>query len=132
MTGIRPLKCLSALSLALTAAGSLLLSAPAAHAGDYLDSCLNAVGTRTSPNGYWTIPARNFSQGSSGVCVKEIQFDVASTVGLDPADENGFVDGLFGPKTDSYVRRFQKANGLQVDGIVGPQTWQRLVQQTTD
>lgn len=37
------------------------------------------------------------------------------------------IDGLFGPGTEGAVRNFQKAYGLQVDGIVGPITWSRLM-----
>lgn len=35
-------------------------------------------------------------------------------------------DGVFGPKTDQAVKAFQKAEGLTVDGIVGPQTLAKL------
>jgi peptidoglycan hydrolase-like protein with peptidoglycan-binding domain len=35
-------------------------------------------------------------------------------------------DGIFGPKTDELVRSFQQTSGLDVDGIVGPQTWRRM------
>jgi hypothetical protein len=35
-------------------------------------------------------------------------------------------DGIFGPKTDQAVRRFQTVNGLVVDGRVGRNTWYRL------
>jgi hypothetical protein len=38
----------------------------------------------------------------------------------------GPVDGLFGPLTEGAVERFQEANGLVVDGIVGPRTRKRL------
>lgn len=36
------------------------------------------------------------------------------------------VDGVFGPRTDREVRDYQKAHGLDVDGIVGAQTWASL------
>lgn len=35
-------------------------------------------------------------------------------------------DGIYGPQTEQAVRAFQSANGLQSDGIVGPETWARL------
>lgn len=37
------------------------------------------------------------------------------------------VDGSFSPVTNDAVRAFQTLLGLSVDGIVGPQTWNHLV-----
>jgi peptidoglycan hydrolase-like protein with peptidoglycan-binding domain len=36
-------------------------------------------------------------------------------------------DGIFGSRTDAATRQCQSDNGLAVDGIIGPQTWQVLV-----
>ncbi len=38
------------------------------------------------------------------------------------------VDGLIGAATRSAIRSFQQQNGLGVDGVVGPQTEQKIVQ----
>ncbi|WP_027481295.1 peptidoglycan-binding domain-containing protein [Deinococcus pimensis] len=37
------------------------------------------------------------------------------------------VDGAFGAGTDSAVRSFQSSRGLTVDGIVGGNTWEKLI-----
>lgn len=38
----------------------------------------------------------------------------------------GTIDGKFGSKTKAAVEAFQRANGLGVDGVVGPLTWEKL------
>lgn len=38
------------------------------------------------------------------------------------------VDGIFGPKTKAAVEAFQTANQAKVDGIVGSETWGKLVE----
>src|SRR5215475_13750270 len=37
-------------------------------------------------------------------------------------------DGLFGRATEAAVKRFQNEQGLDDDGVVGPQTWAALLQ----
>ncbi|MEA2462053.1 MAG: hypothetical protein QOH90_2230, partial [Actinomycetota bacterium] len=38
-------------------------------------------------------------------------------------------DGVFGPQTDAAVRKYQLSARLDVDGIVGPNTWSALFEQ---
>ena len=60
-------------------------------------------------------------RGSRGETVKALQ-DALNKLGY----KAGEVDGIFGPKTESAVKAFQKANKLVQDGIVGPLTWAAL------
>lgn len=39
---------------------------------------------------------------------------------------NGPIDGTIGPLTKKAIEEFQQANGLVVDGKVGPKTWEVL------
>lgn len=59
--------------------------------------------------------------GSTGGATKMVQM-VLVALGWNIA-----TDGVFGPQTESAVREFQSNRGLQVDGIVGPATWEALV-----
>jgi peptidoglycan hydrolase-like protein with peptidoglycan-binding domain len=63
-------------------------------------------------------------QGSNGDAVRAVQSQIHSRG--DGANQVA-VDGIFGPVTADAVRAFQTLLGLPVDGIVGPQTWNHLV-----
>lgn len=66
-------------------------------------------------------PQPQVSLGSRGPAVSTLQRQLAAA-GFDP----GGVDGDFGPMTRGAVLRFQAAHGLEVDGVVGAQTWGAL------
>lgn len=60
-------------------------------------------------------------EGATGPGVQEIQNRLKAK-GFNP----GGVDGVFGPQTTVAVMAFQRANDLEADGLVGPQTLARL------
>ncbi|WP_327267831.1 amidase [Streptomyces sp. NBC_01218] len=60
--------------------------------------------------------------GSSGAQVKAVQ-QLLNTQGY----EAGPVDGVFGSGTRTAVQAFQRARGLDADGIVGARTWTALL-----
>ena len=56
-------------------------------------------------------------EGASGVPVQAVQKILGGLT----------VDGLFGPLTHQAVVRFQAANNLGQDGVVGVHTWGALL-----
>lgn len=63
-------------------------------------------------------------KGSEGDQVKAVQ-RMLYALGYDLGAAK--VDGDFGSKTEAAVRAYQKNKGLTVDGIVGQQTWSKLL-----
>jgi hypothetical protein len=43
--------------------------------------------------------------------------------GFDP----GSIDGSYGPKTEAAAKAYQAANGLTADGVIGRETWDKLI-----
>ncbi len=75
----------------------------------------------TPPAGEAPARARPALQrGASGDDVTELQRQ------LKAVGEQVDVDGDFGPRTQAAVQAFQKKNGLTVDGVAGPATWNAL------
>jgi N-acetylmuramoyl-L-alanine amidase len=37
------------------------------------------------------------------------------------------VDGIFGPISKKYVMEYQRTKNIQVDGIVGAETWSAII-----
>jgi len=74
-------------------------------------------------------------KGSKGKEVKALQFFlnnngfiIAQTGPGSPGNETE----NFGPGTETAVKKWQKANGLKDDGVVGPNTWNAMGLATTD
>lgn len=60
--------------------------------------------------------------GSRGTQVKVLQYLL-----IDAGFDCDKVDGIVGKNTVAAVKAFQKANGLNADGIVGAKTWAKLL-----
>lgn len=71
------------------------------------------------PSG-WRPTIRRGSKGNDVAYVQAILADLGYDLG------NAGVDGDFGRKTEEAVVAFQKANGLNPDGVVGPLTYAAL------
>ena len=73
-------------------------------------------------------PGSALRVGSSGPNVVVIQTELNRISRNYPAiPKIPNVDGIFGPKTEAAVRKFQEIFDLAVDGVVGKATWYALV-----
>ena len=71
-----------------------------------------------------TVIVNVVKKGSKGKVVKAMQ---TLLIGHGFSCGSAGADGSFGPGTDTALRAFQKANGLDADGYCGPQTWAKLM-----
>lgn len=67
-------------------------------------------------------PNRILRKGNSGSDVQNLQ-DLLNGLGY----KCGTADGIFGSKTQAAVKAFQQDNGLVPDGVVGMDTWSKLL-----
>ena len=63
-------------------------------------------------------------KGSKGEEVKALQ---TLLIGYKYSCGDAGADGDFGNGTDTAVKKYQKAKGLTADGIVGANTWNKLL-----
>ena len=103
---------LAAILLAL----GLLVVAPAPEAAAAVQSCSSSTPVASRPT---------LRYGDTGSCVKVLQnLLLAKGVSIGTS----YADGKFGPGTLLGVRRYQQSRlDLAIDGVVGPYTWNRLV-----
>jgi peptidoglycan hydrolase-like protein with peptidoglycan-binding domain len=85
----------------------------------------------------WSAVIITVHRGSAGPAVKAVQDQATFRDLRGEGPPTLQVDGIFGAKTDSWVRSFQSgvalvldAPGFQDDGIVGPMTWQAMIAET--
>ncbi|GAA0229293.1 peptidoglycan-binding protein [Haladaptatus pallidirubidus] len=86
---------------------------------DVMNSLADHITFGDDPGGYsWPI----YSNGDQGEAVYTIQYLL---------EQHGYNlnyhDGIYGSEVTNTVQSFQSANGLSVDGVVGPNTWSQLV-----
>ena len=100
--------------------------------GVVVDCSVNVRSVGMSGWTHYAIPAGLYSEeeipvetvkpilrrGSRGDNVRELQRQLT-----DLGYSCGVADGVFGAKTETAVKDFQRDHGLKADGIVGPLTW---------
>lgn len=79
-------------------------------------------GTTTAKEEYCSVNVLMLKKGSKGNTVKSAQALLKYRHGYQIE-----VDGDFGSATQAAVRSFQRSKGLGVDGIIGANTWGKLI-----
>ena len=72
----------------------------------------------------YEVNVKMLKKGDKGAAVKALQ---TLLIGYGYSCGSWGADGSFGSATDKAIKAYQKDNGLDVDGIVGPATWSKLL-----
>jgi peptidoglycan hydrolase-like protein with peptidoglycan-binding domain len=88
------------------------------------NNCTDIGGTAMNTDTY---PGTALRWGSSGVHVVNMQTRLNRLAQVYTAINTQTVDGKFGQNMYNAVLRFQKQHGLNPDGVIGRQTWDRIV-----
>ncbi len=71
-----------------------------------------------------TVEVEKLQKGSRGETARALQLLL---IGSGTSCGGSGADGIFGADTETAVKSFQKRHGLTVDGIVGRNTWAKLL-----
>ena len=93
---------------------SILTGMPTATQEQAIDACAKLLDMG--------VKAVVHKRGSKGAMVKKLQQALIALKFLASGED----DGVFGMRTSTAVKAFQKANGLTVDGVVGTKTMVKL------
>ncbi|TAF54666.1 MAG: peptidoglycan-binding protein, partial [Oscillatoriales cyanobacterium] len=96
-----------------------LAADPAAKASENLQGNAPTQNSDPVPSN----PATALTKGAAGSKVKTLQVRL-EVQGYDP----GPIDGIFGARTATAVKKFQEYKGLTADGVVDEITWKAIGQ----
>lgn len=102
--------------------GDILVTASKGHTVVVLSNGSHYEGSNVVVKDY-ALGDRYLKEGCAGADVKELQLDL---IALGYSCGSWGADGDFGDATELAVKKFQKDNKLEVDGIVGPKTVAKL------
>ena len=91
----------------------------------YRDTVAN-VPPDAVPDSSFLYPGRYVLQGMRGDDVRDLQNLINMAAETNDYIPTLHVDGIFGSNTETAVRAIQQHEGLEVNGIVGPITWNRI------
>lgn len=102
--------------------GNTVASVPETKPAQEPKQIIKQTATTTAQTASGVITMKTLRNGNKGTQVKVLQWLL---------NENGYnagkTDGIFGNNTQTAVKAFQKASGLSADGIVGKNTWTKLL-----